>query len=90
MGCTVNPCQERVNGFNGLGLACKPIRLGGPPSNHLNRSGLAGGLLVNLLLIALTGHETLLSFSLMKAGMIFCLGLTMSNFGALGMVPRAR
>lgn len=37
--------------------------------------------------IAITGHETLLSFSLMQAGMMFCFGLVMSNFGAIAMEP---
>jgi DHA1 family bicyclomycin/chloramphenicol resistance-like MFS transporter len=37
--------------------------------------------------IAVTGHETLLSFALMQAGMMFCFGLTMSNFGAIAMEP---
>jgi len=37
--------------------------------------------------IAITGHETLLSFSLMQAAMMFCFGLVMSNFGAIAMEP---
>lgn len=37
--------------------------------------------------IAVTGHETLLSFSLLQAGMMFCFGLVMSNFGAIAMEP---
>lgn len=37
--------------------------------------------------IALAGRETLLSFALMQAGMMFCFGLVMSNFGALAMEP---
>ncbi|MBO9709834.1 MAG: multidrug effflux MFS transporter [Caulobacter sp.] len=38
-------------------------------------------------LIALSGHETLWSFSLMQAGMMFCFGLVMSNFGSIAMEP---
>ncbi len=38
-------------------------------------------------LIALTGHETLWTFAVLQAGMMFCFGLTMSNFGALAMEP---
>lgn len=38
-------------------------------------------------LIALSGHESLWVFALMQAGMMFCFGLTMSNFGALAMEP---
>jgi DHA1 family bicyclomycin/chloramphenicol resistance-like MFS transporter len=37
--------------------------------------------------IAITGHETLLTFSVMQAGMMFCFGLVMSNFGAIAMEP---
>jgi DHA1 family bicyclomycin/chloramphenicol resistance-like MFS transporter len=38
-------------------------------------------------LIALSGHETLWTFSILQACMMFCFGLTMSNFGALAMEP---
>jgi DHA1 family bicyclomycin/chloramphenicol resistance-like MFS transporter len=37
--------------------------------------------------IAWSGHDTLLSFSLMQAGMMFCFGMVMSNFGAIAMEP---
>ena len=37
--------------------------------------------------IAMAGHETLATFALMQAGMMFCFGLTMSNFGAIAMEP---
>lgn len=37
--------------------------------------------------IAVAGHETLLTFALMQAGMMFCFGLVMSNFGAIAMEP---
>ncbi|MBU4433723.1 MAG: multidrug effflux MFS transporter [Alphaproteobacteria bacterium] len=38
-------------------------------------------------LIALSGHESLWVFAAMQAGMMFCFGLTMSNFGAMAMEP---
>ena len=38
-------------------------------------------------LVAITGHETLWTFALMQAGMMFCFGLIMSNFGAIAMEP---
>lgn len=38
-------------------------------------------------LIALSGHETLWTFSLLQAGMMFCFGLVMSNFGSIAMEP---
>ena len=37
--------------------------------------------------VAVTGHETLLTFGLMQAAMMFCFGLVMSNFGAIAMEP---
>lgn len=38
-------------------------------------------------LVALGGHETLWTFSLLQAGMMFCFGLVMSNFGSIAMEP---
>jgi len=38
-------------------------------------------------LVAVSGHETLWTFSLLQAGMMFCFGLVMSNFGAIAMEP---
>jgi MFS transporter, DHA1 family, multidrug resistance protein len=38
-------------------------------------------------IVAMTGHETLLTFALMQASMMFCFGLVMSNFGAIAMEP---
>ncbi|WP_238536983.1 multidrug effflux MFS transporter [Caulobacter sp. AP07] len=38
-------------------------------------------------LVALSGHETLWTFSLLQAGMMFCFGLVMSNFGSIAMEP---
>ncbi|WP_235519469.1 MULTISPECIES: multidrug effflux MFS transporter [unclassified Caulobacter] len=37
--------------------------------------------------VAMTGHETLWTFALMQAAMMFCFGLVMSNFGAIAMEP---
>jgi DHA1 family bicyclomycin/chloramphenicol resistance-like MFS transporter len=37
--------------------------------------------------IAFTGRETLATFSLLQAGMMFCFGLTMPNFGSIAMEP---
>ena len=38
-------------------------------------------------LVAITGHETLITFALLQAGMMFCFGMVMSNFGAIAMEP---
>lgn len=37
--------------------------------------------------VALLGHETLLTFLLLQAGTLFCLGMMMANFSALAMQP---
>ena len=37
--------------------------------------------------VALSGHETLLSFVVLQVGMMFCFGLVGSNFGAMAMEP---
>ena len=38
-------------------------------------------------LVAVSGHETLWTFSLLQAGMMFCFGLVMGNFGSIAMEP---
>jgi DHA1 family bicyclomycin/chloramphenicol resistance-like MFS transporter len=38
-------------------------------------------------LVALSGHETLWTFSILQACMMFCFGLVMSNFGSIAMEP---
>jgi len=38
-------------------------------------------------LVAWTGHETLTSFIVLQASMMFCFGLVGSNFGAMAMEP---
>jgi len=38
-------------------------------------------------LVALSGHETLASFAVLQAGVMFCFGLVASNFGSLAMEP---
>ncbi len=39
------------------------------------------------LITALTGHQTLISFSILQAATMFCFGLTGPNFGAMAMEP---
>ena len=38
-------------------------------------------------LVALSGHETLLTFAVLQSAMMFCFGLVGSNFGAMAMEP---
>ena len=37
--------------------------------------------------LALSGHETIWSFAILQAGLMFCFGLVVSNFGAIAMGP---
>jgi DHA1 family bicyclomycin/chloramphenicol resistance-like MFS transporter len=37
--------------------------------------------------VAFTGHETLVTFTALQAGMLFCFGLVVSNFGSIAMEP---
>jgi MFS transporter, DHA1 family, multidrug resistance protein len=38
-------------------------------------------------LLALTGHESIWSFSVLQCAMMFCFGMVVSNFGAMAMQP---
>ena len=61
-------------------------RLGTRPVSH---AALVGYLVVTLLhlMVAVSGFETIWSFTLCQALMMFCFGLVVSNFGALAMEP---
>ena len=37
--------------------------------------------------VAVAGHETLVSFAILQAAVMFCFGLVVSNFGAIAMEP---
>jgi len=38
-------------------------------------------------MVALTGHENIVTFTVCQAGMLFCFGLVVSNFGSIAMEP---
>ncbi len=40
--------------------------------------------------VARTGHETIVTFALLQAGMLFCFGLVASNFASIAMEPLGR
>ena len=40
--------------------------------------------------VARTGHETIVTFALLQAGMLFCFGLVASNFSSIAMEPLGR
>ena len=61
-------------------------RLGPRRVSHL---ALCGFIAVSAIhaVVAVTGHETLVSFAVLQAGVMFCFGLVVSNFGSLAMEP---
>ena len=61
-------------------------RLGMRMVSHVTLVGYIAFAVVHAL-VALSGHETLWTFSLLQAGMMFCFGMVMSNFGAIAMEP---
>jgi DHA1 family bicyclomycin/chloramphenicol resistance-like MFS transporter len=61
-------------------------RLGMRLVSHVSLFGYIAFAVVHAL-VALSGHETLWTFSLLQAGMMFCFGLVMSNFGSIAMEP---
>ena len=61
-------------------------RLGMRLVSHASLVGYLGFAVVHAL-VAVSGHETLWTFSLLQAGMMFCFGMVMSNFGAIAMEP---
>lgn len=61
-------------------------RLGMRLVSHVSLFGYIAFAVVHAL-VAVSGHETLWTFSLLQAGMMFCFGMVMSNFGAIAMEP---
>jgi DHA1 family bicyclomycin/chloramphenicol resistance-like MFS transporter len=58
-------------------------------SRMISHAALLGFLAVAVVhaAMAIAGHETLLSFALLQAAMMFCFGLMVGNFGAMSMEP---
>jgi DHA1 family bicyclomycin/chloramphenicol resistance-like MFS transporter len=63
-------------------------RLGTRPVSH---TALLGFVTIELTHFGITvsGHETLITFTLCQAAAMFCFGLSMANFGAIAMEPMA-
>jgi len=60
-------------------------------TRRVSHSALLGFVAIELLHfgIALSGHETLITFTLCQGIAMFCFGLSMANFGAIAMEPMA-
>jgi DHA1 family bicyclomycin/chloramphenicol resistance-like MFS transporter len=63
-------------------------RLGTRRVSHTALLGFVAIEIVHIV-IAFTGHETILTFSVCQGIAMFCFGLSMSNFGAMAMEPLA-
>jgi DHA1 family bicyclomycin/chloramphenicol resistance-like MFS transporter len=61
-------------------------RLGMRRVSHTALLGFIGFAAIHAL-VAVTGHETLITFAVLQASMMFCFGMVMSNFGAIAMEP---
>ncbi len=61
-------------------------RLGPRRVSHLALCGFIAVSAVHAL-VSVSGHETLVSFAVLQAGVMFCFGLVASNFGSLAMEP---
>ena len=58
-------------------------------ARRVSHAALIGFIACSLLhtVVALSGHETLLSFAILQAAVMFCFGLVVSNFGSIAMEP---
>ena len=61
-------------------------RLGPRRVSHMALCGFIAVSAVHAL-VSVSGHETLVSFAVLQAGVMFCFGLVASNFGSLAMEP---
>jgi DHA1 family bicyclomycin/chloramphenicol resistance-like MFS transporter len=61
-------------------------------TRRVSHTALLGFVLVEFahLVITVSGHETLVTFSLSQGAAMFCFGLSMPNFGAMAMEPMAK
>jgi DHA1 family bicyclomycin/chloramphenicol resistance-like MFS transporter len=61
-------------------------------TRRVSHTALLGFVLVEFahLVITVSGHETLIAFSLSQGAAMFCFGLSMPNFGAMAMEPMAK
>ena len=61
-------------------------RIGTRPVSHCALLGYLGIAIIHTALVA-SGHESIVTFSILQAATMFCFGLVASNFGALAMEP---
>ena len=78
-----------IAGFMALSSFLNSRIVGRLGARRVSHAALIGFIACSLLhtVVALSGHETLVSFALLQAAVMFCFGLVVSNFGSIAMEP---
>ena len=78
-----------IAGFMALSSFLNSRIVGRLGARRVSHAALIGFIACSLLhtVVALSGHETLVSFAMLQAAVMFCFGLVVSNFGSIAMEP---
>ena len=78
-----------IAGFMALSSFLNARIVGRMGPRRVSHMALCGFIAVSAVhaLVSVSGHETLVSFAVLQAGVMFCFGLVASNFGSLAMEP---
>jgi DHA1 family bicyclomycin/chloramphenicol resistance-like MFS transporter len=78
-----------IAGFMALSSFLNARIVGRLGPRRVSHMALCGFIAVSAIhaLVAVSGHETIVSFAILQAGVMFCFGLVASNFGSLAMEP---
>ena len=78
-----------IAGFMALSSFLNSRIVGRLGARRVSHAALIGFIACSLLhtVVALAGHETLASFAVLQAAVMFCFGLVVSNFGSIAMEP---
>ena len=78
-----------IAGFMALSSFLNARIVGRLGPRRVSHAALVGFIAISALhaVLAVSGHETLVSFAVLQGGVMFCFGLVASNFGSLAMEP---
>ena len=78
-----------IAGFMALSSFLNSRIVGRLGARKVSHAALIGFIACSLLhtAVAVSGHETLVSFAILQAAVMFCFGLVVSNFGSIAMEP---
>ena len=78
-----------IAGFMALSSFLNARIVGRLGPRRVSHMALCGFIAVSAIhaLVSVSGHETIVSFAVLQAGVMFCFGLVASNFGSLAMEP---